>query len=252
MTLDLVLLCLAALFAVLGAISGAARQLAQLAGLVVAYLSARPLGALLGPPAAELLGIPPLAGLLLSTVAVFFVALTVVRFALGWFLRRLLAGGDPEDRKVDRLLGAGLGALKIIAIAYVVLCALTFVEDNVVIGGKRLSLSPKGSHAVATAREFNLFELTQFSSVKDLARLAEATSDPARAERLHASPEFKALQKDPRFQRALNEPAVRQALESGDYRSILQSAAVMQLVQDPAFKTKLEAAAQAAQKGRMR
>ena len=246
MNLDLVLLALVLLFALLGALAGAAKQVANLVALVAAYACARPLGTLLGPPVAGAVHVPLIVAVVGSTLAVFLVVMVVGRLLLTGLLRRVLAGRDPNSRGLDRTLGFLLGGLKVTAIAYVVLCTLTFVEQNVTVAGKRLGLSPKDSTAFALARKYNLFEMTQFSSVQDLVRVAKSAQTPAGAARLKSDPAFLALKKDPRFQQALDETAMRKAIETGDYQALLRSNVILQLIQDPTASARLAQAAEAA------
>lgn len=244
MTIDLVILGAIALFAVLGAVSGAARQIAYLCSIAAAYFAAPPVGRLLGPAACKLLGTQQaIVGQVAAMLAAFLVVLIGVRWLLGAALRRLFAGSDPEDRSTDRALGFFLGALKSSILVYVVLSALAFVEQNVIVAGKRLGVSPRDSLAFALARRFNLFELTQFSGVKELAQLAKASSDPAKVRKLNESPSFKLLQKDRRFQSLLEDEQVLKAVEAGDYRKLLENEAVLKLIQDPVTAQRLADAA---------
>ncbi|MFZ5470542.1 MAG: CvpA family protein [Myxococcota bacterium] len=244
MTFDLVILGLVVLFAFIGAYTGAAKQLAQLAGMVAAYASARPLGTVLAPHASELLGGPRVVGQVAATLLCFIVVLAVVRVLLAALLKRLWAGKSSQEDQVDRPLGFALGGVKVAVLAYVVICALSFVEQHVVVAGKKIGFSPKDSLAFALARRFNLFELTQFSAVKDLAQVAKMATDPEQASKVRSDPAFQALRKDPRFQRALEDATVAKAIESGDYRALLESNAILQLIQDPAIVEKLTAAAE--------
>ena len=245
MNLDLILLCAVLLFALLGAFAGAAKQVANLVALVAAYACARPLGTLLGPLAARSVHVPLIVGVVGSTLATFLVVLVVVRYALTRVFRRVLAGRDPSSRGLDRTLGFLLGGLKVAAIAYVVVCALSFVEQNVTVAGKKLGLSPRDSVAFEVARKYNLFEMTQFSAVQDLVRVARTASSPNGAARLKGDPAFVALKKDPRFLKALDEQGMKRAIETGDYQALLRSNVVMQLISDPAASARLAAAAEA-------
>jgi membrane protein required for colicin V production len=244
--LDLVLLGLVLFFAVVGAFAGAAKQIAQLVALAAAYVCSRPLGTFLGPKAAEALHSPLIVGTVAATLGVFILVLVIVRYALTQLIRRLLAGRDPHDRSVDRGLGFFLGGLKVALIIYVIVCALTFIEENVTIAGKKVGLSPKDSVIFSLARRYNVFEMTQFSAVQDLVRVAKASNDPKSAEKLKSDPAYLALKKDPRFGKALDEQAMQRAIETGDYKALLRSNIILQLIQDPMAAARLEAAADAA------
>lgn len=248
MVIDLVILGLILLFAVLGALSGAARQVANLVALGAAYFAARRLGPVLAPRLAEAMDGPLLVGVVVGTLLVFLVVLFAVRYALTSLLRWLLGARDEEGRAMDQFLGFVLGALKAALVVYVVLSALTFVEQNVAVAGRRLGLSPRGSVSVTLARRYNLFELTQFAPVHDLARVLGAAADPTRASRLAEDPAFRALRKDPRFQRALKDEKLRAAVARGDVEALLRDDRVLQLIQDPTIAARLGAAARAEQR----
>lgn len=249
MTIDLILLGLVLLFAVAGAITGGARQIASLIAVAVAWFVSRKLGPYVGPRMSEALGgTPLLLGTLAGSLVVFIVVLVTVRYALTTLLRRMMGVKNPDERGVDNAVGFLLGGLKVALIAYVMISALVFVEKYVVVAGKNLGMSPKDSVSFGLARRYNLFELTQFSAVRDLVAIAQATTQPERAQRLADDPAYKALRKDPRFQKALANKPLRAALERGDTQEALRNNLVLQLLQDPQFVARLGAAARASQK----
>jgi membrane protein required for colicin V production len=245
--LDLALLALVLTFAILGAFAGAARQVAQLVAIGVGYFCAKPIGAFLGPKVAAGFNLPLVLGVVGATFAVFVAMVMLVRYLLTFVLRRIISGGDPRERALDRGLGFVLGGAKVALFAYVVLCALAFVESNIAVAGKQLGVSPKDSIAFTLAKKHNVFQLAQFSQVEALSQIAKARNDPKKAGRLRGDPAFKALTKDPRFAKALDDPALRAALVSGNYQALLRSNPVMQLLQDPTAAERLSAAAAAAE-----
>lgn len=245
MTIDLILLGLVLIFAIAGAISGGARQIAHWVGLAVAGFASRALGPHVGPKLAEALGAPLIVGTLAGTLLVFLVLWLSVRYALTVLLQRLLGAKNPERRDFDSALGFLLGGGKVALILYVVLSALVFAEQSITVAGKHLGLSPKDSVSFALVRRHNLFELTQFSAVKDLVAVAQGSARPEQAKRLAKDPAFKALKQDKRFQQALSDKALREALERGDTQAVLRSNVVLQLLQDPQAAARLSAAARA-------
>ena len=184
MTIDLVLLALVLFFALLGALSGAARQIANAVALCAGYFAARVLGGLLGARVAEELGTSLMVGSLVATVGGFAVTYLLARYVLTQLLLRVFAGGGgPESRGFDRGLGFLLGGLKVAVIAYVLLSALSFLERNVTIAGKKLGFAPRHSRAFALAREHNFFEYTQAASARE-PQPRPAGAAPAPAARL--------------------------------------------------------------------
>lgn len=247
MKLDLVILAVIALAAVLGALAGAARQVAQWVALGVACYVAGPLGRMVGPRAAVSLHLPPLTAVVATTVAAFLLVMILARFILTGILRSVLAGRKAERAGLDRALGFVLGGLKATVIVYVILSALSFVEDHLDVAGRKLGLSPKGSTAFALVREHNLFELTEFSAVRDLLRVARATRNPEKLQRMKRDPAFRALQQDGRFREILEKPSLRRALNEGDATTLLRNNTVLQLVEDKQAAGNLGAAADSAQ-----
>lgn len=250
MTIDLIILGLVLLFAVVGAITGGAKQIANLVALAVAWFASRELGTFVGPRMAEALGgVPLLLGTVAGTLVLFITVLVAVRYALTYFLKRLFDGPDPEKQGVDNAIGFVLGGAKVVAIAYVVLSALVFAEQYITVAGKRLGVSPRDSVSFGLARRYNLFELTQFAAVKDLVAVARAAGNPDKARRLADDPAYKSLKEDPRFQRALSDKKLREALERGDTQTALRNNLVLQLLRDPRFTARLGAAARASERG---
>jgi membrane protein required for colicin V production len=243
--IDVIILCVVVFFSLLGAYTGAAKQIANLVGMAAAYFVCKRLGPVVGPKLAAAAGTADLIGVLLATVLLFIAVLTLVRFILGTLLNRLMRGKDPSNRGPDRMIGLALGGAKVALICYVFLSALTFVEKHVVVAGQKLGISPEDSKAFALARRYNLFEATQFAPIKDFVRVAQASTDPERAAKLQNDPAYKALRQDPRFQQALKDDKLRRALEQGDTQALLRSNLILQLIQDPDFAARLGAASRA-------
>jgi membrane protein required for colicin V production len=236
---DLVIALVVLSFALWGMASGAARQVAQLAATVLAWLVARPLGEALGPLASRKLGSPHFVGTVVATFVGFLLIFLAAWALLTLFLRRLLAGRDPKYRAVDRTLGFLLGGTKVALFVYVGMAAASFVESNVVIAGHRLAVAPQGSVLYAWVRKYNVFELQQFGATKDLLAVAKLTQDPKAADRLKDNPDFLALKKDPRFKSALDAEGLKTALESGNPGGLLKSNAILELLSDPAAADRL-------------
>jgi len=242
--IDLLILAMIAGFGFLGGFTGAARQIGQLVGLLVAYAAAGPLGKALGPRMADWLGGAPLvAGTVAATLAIFIAIWVALRYAVAEIARRAMSDPDhPEDQSVNRNLGMLISAVKVALATWVVLCALVFAERNVTAFGRRLGVSPRDSVAFEIARRFNLFEMTAFSGVKDVLRVASAATDPAKAKKLREDPAFAALEKDPRWKKAVSDPEVKRALEQGDIQALLRSDAVARLLEDDELSKQIQAA----------
>jgi membrane protein required for colicin V production len=240
MTLDLAVLCVLALFGIFGAISGAAKQIANVLALGAAYLSAGPVAKLAAPWLAKALGTSLLVATGAATLFVFLAVWIPLRLALVTGLEKLIAGEERQHSDVNRALGGVLGALKAATLVWVLFSALTFVERNVQVGGRRFSLPAKDSQVLAAVRRYNLFELAPVIPTRDLARFAEAARDPGRANQLADDPAWQRLQQDPRFRELLSDPRLKSAIESGDFRALLESDAMKRLLADPSFADQLE------------
>jgi membrane protein required for colicin V production len=250
MTLDLALALIILVFALYGAATGAAKQIANAVALVAAYLAAGPVGRLIAPRIARQLDVSELLASVGATLAAFLVVLLLVRLLLVTALEQLFASHYPDRNGPDRALGFVLGGAKAAALAWVILCAMTFIEDNVRIGGRRVAIAARDSRAVDFARRHNLFDGTRGESlrepVRDLARVAGAAADPKKSRRLAGDPAWQRLQRDARFQKVMKDPRFRKAIESGDEHSLRENDAVMQLLQDPAITSQLELLARSA------
>jgi membrane protein required for colicin V production len=239
-TLDLVVAVAVLVFALLGAMSGFARQVAQAVAGVAAFFAAGPAGRFLGLPVSQKLNASLTTGVVVASVLAFIVIYFSVRLVLAALIRRLIEGRDQPSFGADRLLGALLGGGKAAGMAYLGLCAATFLENNLVVAGKKYSLTPKDSVLVPLVRKYNLLEYQQFSGTSDLAKALKVARNPKTSSRLQGDPDFTAVMKDPRFKNLLNQKALLQALESGDLHGLLSSNQVVELIQDPRMLHHLE------------
>jgi len=229
--IDLVLAGVLLLFGLLGAMSGAIRQLAHLGGLVVAWLFARPLALLIAPFVVAQLKWPPLFTTIGCAFLLFFVLYALTVFALRFVLGKLFP--DGEKGSLNRLGGLVLGAAKAGVISFVVLSLVTLVEKHVASLWKEYRSETQNSVAVGLVRAHNPFlNLPQFKALRELAQ-SKSISGVA------ASPDLKALSSDPRLKALLEDSSIRKALESSDYGALLRSGKVLEALNDPALSEKL-------------
>lgn len=229
MGLDVAIVCVLVLFAVFGAMSGAARQIANVLALVLAYLAAGPVARQISPALARQFGGSEFMATAVGTLLVFIAVWILGRLMLGEGLERLIEGDRGEQADVNRAFGAVLGAVKAAIVVWVLLSALTFAERHVHLGNKRIDLPARDSTALAITRKYNLFDLTPDRPTHELAPRRYA-DDPA----------WQKLRTDPRFREVFKDPKVRRAFESGDYRAFVESDAVKRLLKDPALAAHLE------------
>jgi membrane protein required for colicin V production len=206
-TLDLVVLAGLVLAALLGAASGALRQVLQLGAAVLAWLASRHLAA---PVARGLARKVPAAVAGPAAAALLFLGTFVVVSVVGGLLLRARgisrAVRSPADRGVGALLGGAKGAL----IAWVLLSALALAGGPV--GPERFRLDPRASDFGRLAREHNLLVRVDPGAARRLERLLELIRDrdPGAA---GADPDARRLLDDPRVRglrgRTADEAAAR-------------------------------------------
>lgn len=159
----------------------------------------------------------------------------------------MLAGKDPKNRSADRTLGFLLAGAKTAATIWIALSAATFVENNLVLAGKKYTFTPKDSKLVGLARQYNFIETVQFSGAKDLALAAKLAADPTQANKLKNDADYAALMKDSRFRQVVQGDAWKKALESGDVRGLMQNNDLVELIHDPKLNHRLERLAEKAE-----
>jgi membrane protein required for colicin V production len=240
-SLDLAVLAAVGVFALLGALSGFARQVAQALAAVGAFFAAGPLGHLLGAWTGQQLGASLAVGTGVATATSFVGVYLAARATLTALVQRLLADrDDPESRVTDRSLGAVLGGLKAAALAFLGLCAVTFAERNLVFSGKHLALTPRDSVLVPLAREHNLLGHLQDSGASALARALQLATSPGQVKGLSDDPDYQALMKDPRFRGLLARDGLRGLLASGDLAGLMKLTRAAELLEDPRARARLE------------
>lgn len=240
MTLDLAALLLVGLFALWGAFSGFSKQVAHAVGGLAALVAAAPLGRFFAEAVAQGLKASLTVGVVFATILSFIVVYVVVRVIVGFVLRRMLRGKNEQRAGADRFLGFTLGGLKTAVAIWLGVSAAVFLENNLVVAGRKFTFTPKNSQVIALARRFNFIELMQFSGAHDLALAAKAATDPEAAKKLRGDPDYEALMKDPRFKQLLGSDAWKKALESGDVRGLMQNNGLVELIHDPRMSHHLE------------
>lgn len=224
MLLDLLALALLAGAAVLGAASGALRQVVQLGAAVLAWLAARHLGPAVAAGFARSVP-PPLARAGASAVlflGIFALATLVGAVALrATGLARIVRG--PADRGTGALLGGAKGAL----VLWVLLSA-ALLAGRAVPGPAPLVRALATSDLAALAREHNLLLRIDPEGVRALERALRAAREAERAGELARDPEARRLLEDPRVRplvdgdRAADPGELERALEDPDVARLVE------------------------------
>jgi uncharacterized membrane protein required for colicin V production len=152
-TLDLICLLVLFLGASVGAMSGAVRQLFQLAVVVGAVLGARFFSA---PVAAALGSVLPPSAARPVAAAVLFVVLVVALGLVSKLVVGLAEAAGALRGPLDRGLGALLSGTKAALTLWLALSALTLWGGDLPL--KRLDLDPDTSDFAAFSRELNLIQ----------------------------------------------------------------------------------------------
>lgn len=230
MTLDLWILAALGLFAAIGFYTGAIQQFSHWIGLVVAYLGAKPIAALLAPVLAERMGWPPAlaaAGLSAVSMPVIFLAATLIS-------RGILNAIIPGDQRntPDRIAGIFLGGGKAAVIAWVVLSVALSFEGPLAKHLPSVEAALSASSAAKFAREHGLFAVASPTALEKINALVAMRDDPEQA---------RAMLKDPALKSLFNDPTVKKALEKGDVSSLLENPQLKKLLADPELAKKIEA-----------
>lgn len=233
MGIDLFILGLMVFFGLLGALSGASRQLAQITALIIAGIFTKPLAARVAPLISEAVEGPAVLGWVLASLVIFIALFSAVRWAVAGVLRRLLsAGEEKEQHGADRSLGFVIGVAKVALVAWLFTSAAVFAEEHIQVAGKRFSIAAKDSVAFAFARTHNVFDYAQLAPARTFITLGQSALDPEQRRELSRTESYQELRKDPRLRSALSDPRVREAIEQGDWKSALRNESVMGLLQD--------------------
>ncbi len=222
MALDLVLVAVLALASILGAATGALRQLVQLGAVVLAWIVARSLGADVARGIARTMPdfVSRAAG-----PAILFLGTFAAASLVGVLLLRASGMSRAVRTPVDRALGALVGGAKGALAAWVLLSALALAGRST---PTRLARWARGSDLAALAARHNLLVHLDPSAARALERALEAAR---RAQRAGALP------RDAESRRLLTDPRVR-AL--GDEGPAANEAEAARLMDDPEIRALVE------------
>ena len=230
MTLDLWILAALGAFAAIGFYTGAIQQFSHWIGLVVAYLCAKPIAALLAPVLAERMGWPPA----LAAVGLSAVSLPIILIVATLLARGILNAIIPGDQRntPDRIAGIFLGAGKAGVIAWAMLAVVIGFEEPLAKHLPSAEAALNASSAAAFTRKHSLFDSASPSVLEKFRALAAMRDDPEQA---------RAMLKDPALKSLFGDPAVKKALEKSDASALLENPQIKKLLADPNFAKKIEA-----------
>jgi uncharacterized membrane protein required for colicin V production len=216
MALDFLIVVVLLICALVGALRGFARQIAQLISVYGAYLAAQPLREMLQPQ------LPPWMATYWESEPE--VAL-VTSFVAGWLLlsllfgevvRRFLAGDDLHRIRLDRILGSVFSTVRAAVVLYLIVAMVTAARGSLQI--PFLERAFRYSTAYALVQRHNVFE-TDSTILADLGVAQPAFSPLPRIQSWRA---FETLKTQPRFKEILNRPSMKAVVEKGDPREVLK------------------------------
>jgi hypothetical protein len=227
MLLDAALLAFLAVAAALGALAGLLRPLFLFAGAALGWLAARHLS---GPAGRLLEGVlSPSAARPVAAVVLFL----VVSGAVAWMGRRLARNWKGEGRPLDRAAGALLAGLAAASAAWVGLAVAEAVAPSL---PDRWQGALQRSDLAGLVRENDLLGEWRRRAEAGLAALLRAADGPGAVERLSRDPDLRALVDDPRVRALLDEARAAGRADAS------RSPEAIQLLTDPEFRARLEAA----------
>ncbi|BDG01869.1 CvpA family protein [Anaeromyxobacter oryzae] len=224
MLLDLLALALLAAVAILGATSGALRQLVQLGAAVLGWLAARHLGP---PVAAGFARSVPAFLARAGASAVLFLGVFALATLLGALALRATGLARVVRGPADRGAGALLGGAKAALMVWVLLSA-ALLAGRAVPGPPRLRRELAASDLAALARDHNLLLRIDPGAARALERALRAARDAERAGELGRDPEAQRLLEDPRVrtlvdgEREADPGELERALEDPDVARIVE------------------------------
>lgn len=244
MILDAIILALAVLFGLLGWFTGWWSQLVRLGALLTAYLLAGPGGKLFGSGLSAWWGLPPLLGRI-GASAMTFVLVYVVLATLGAVVvrrwkKKAESAGNLLFRTSDRVAGAALGAAKVLALSYLLLCGLVLLEEPLkrITGNKFSPL--EGSGLATFARHHNALSGLHLPLIGQLPKLARLSADPELPEKLARSPQVKKLLSHPKIQALAEDRVLQAAARRNDIAAILGNPRLNAALSDPEILRLLE------------
>jgi len=236
-----------AVFALLGLLRGAARQLASIAALLCAVVASRPLSEAIGPWwASKQPNLPPLIAVALSFV-ISFVILCSLAYALVFLSLRpkYKTPNNPHSRLGplgNRSLGLCLGGLKGALLVWLLLSMAVLLPQKLSWLPFALPWEFEGSHAYAFVRKHNALNLAHWKKLLALGKMAEL---PPYAAQLLPTPQ-PGLSPQPlsqeldKLKKLFENPEIRYAFEKRQFQSLLKNKELDALLSNPTILKTLE------------
>ena len=224
--IDYIVLILIGLAAAFGLIRGIVSQVMALLGIVAAYFLAPGWGRTLGGAVQEQLGSSRFMADKASILLVGILIYLICRLA-GYGFEKTVLNRVKEAKKLNRLGGAGLGAVKAIAFISIIFFFLALVPRQ-----KVQATVPKllKSKTYQLAARYN--PMGRQDMLERMRTLRTSVKDPKTGRRLRNDPKIQALLKRHGMKDALGDKRFVKTLEEGDFENLRKFEKVEELMKD--------------------
>jgi len=216
MVLDFVIVTVLLASALVGALRGIARQIAQLISVYGAFLAAQPLREMLQPRLPAWVATYGWSQPEVALVSCFVAGWLLLSFLSGEVVRRFLAGDDLHRIRVDRILGSVFSTVRAAVVLYLVVAIASAARGS--LRSPFLDSAFESSTAYALVHRHNLFE----TDSRLLADLGVPQPGFSLLPRIQSRRAFEALKNEPKFKEILNRPSMKSVVEKGDPREVLK------------------------------
>jgi len=223
--LDTVIIVLVVIFTLIGLLRGLIPQLFNLAGLVLAYFLASPLGALLegifpklgfGPTAAHL------SSLILAGLIVYFAVVLV-----GHFINKQVKEAGNGLNWRNRMWGGIIGLVKGILIALAILFIIDAIPRQLPAGEGSQQQPLSTSPLLKAAHRINPLPDTEY--IQNATRVLK---DAETIKKIQQDPDYQKLLQNQKFQDVLADKDIIEAIEKSDYGFLFRDDKLKKLVKD--------------------
>ncbi len=231
MSLDVVIILILSAWAVFGFATGAMKQIAHIASLVLAFLLARPGGRLIAAFLIERRGQSPSIAMVLGTLLAGVVVYSLVKIFF-WIVNSYLGGEERKTSVGSRLLGAVLSSAKAAVVVWLMVCllmetALLNVPQSATVTGWLNNISERlGRSEIATwmAETYNPVSRLRIRSTLD--KLKRISEDPQAVGKLARNEDVKVFLHKLRMQMLgrLKDKKTRASVERCDPAAIIKAA----------------------------
>jgi len=231
MSLDVVIILILGVWALLGFATGAMKQIAHIASLVLAFVLARPGGRLIAALLIERRGQSPSIAMVLGTLLAGVVIYSLVKIFF-WIVNSYIGGEERKTSVGSRLLGAVLSSAKATVVVWLLVCllmetSLLNVPQSVTVTGWLNGISQRlGSSDIATWMDQTYNPVRKLRIGSTLDKLKRISEDPQAVGKLARNEDVKAFLQKLRTQmlERIKDKKTRAGVERDDPAAIIRAA----------------------------